>query len=101
MNIGVLKEIKEDERRVALQPNQAQALSRLGHNLYVEIGAGEAAGFSDADYQACGAKIAMKDEVLARARLLLKVKEPLRSEYSDYAPHHILFTFLHFDENNV
>ncbi|MER8684721.1 hypothetical protein [Mesorhizobium sp. M1405] len=101
MNIGVLKEIKEDERRVALQPIQAQALSLLGHNIYVEIGAGEGAGFSDADYQACGGKLAMKDEVLARARLLLKIKEPLRSEYSDYAPHHILFTYLHFDENNV
>ncbi|MES0063650.1 hypothetical protein [Mesorhizobium sp. M0041] len=101
MNIGVLKEIKEDERRVALQPIQAQALSRLGHNIYVEIGAGEEAGFSDADYLAGGGKLAAKDEVLARARLLLKVKEPLRSEYSDYAPHHILFTYLHFDENNV
>ncbi|MER9545277.1 hypothetical protein NKI72_25005 [Mesorhizobium sp. M0437] len=99
MKIGVLKEIKEDERRVALQPIQAQALSRLGHDIYVEIGAGEGAGFSDADYLACGGKVAAKDEVLARARLLLKVKAPLRSEYSDYAPHHILFTYLHFDEN--
>ncbi|MCK1732327.1 hypothetical protein [Bradyrhizobium sp. 142] len=99
MNIGVLKEIKQDERRVALQPSQARALSSLAHNIYVESGAGERAGFSDADYQASGAKIVRKDEVLARARLLLKVKAPLRSEYDDYAPHHILFTYLHFDEN--
>ncbi|MES0198556.1 hypothetical protein [Mesorhizobium sp. M0011] len=99
MNIGVLKEIKEDERRVALQPIQAQALSRLGHNVYIEISAGEGAGYSDSDYQVRGGKVAMKDEVLAQAQLLLKVKAPLRSEYSDYSPHHILFTYLHFDEN--
>lgn len=99
MNIGVLKEVKQDERRVALQPIQAKALSSLTHNIYVEVGAGEGAGFSDADYRASGANVVTKEEVLARARLLLKVKAPLRSEYADYAPHHILFTYLHFDEN--
>lgn len=99
MNIGVLKEIKPDERRVALQPVQAQDLSRLGHRVYVEIGAGEGAGFSDADYQANGATVVLKSELLTKSRLLLKVKAPLRSEYNDYDPHHILFTFLHFDEN--
>ncbi len=99
MNIGVLKEIKRDERRVALQPVQAKDLSRLGHKVYVEAGAGEGAGFSDADYQASGARVVVKNEVLAEARLLLKVKAPLRSEYNDYGPHHILFTYLHFDEN--
>ncbi|RWD57056.1 MAG: hypothetical protein EOS36_27130 [Mesorhizobium sp.] len=99
MDIGVLKEIKEDERRVALQPIQAQALTRLGHNVYVEISAGEGAGYSDADYQAHGGKVVMKDEVLAQAQLLLKVKAPLRSEYSDYTSRHTLFTYLHFDEN--
>lgn len=99
MNIGLLKEIKQDERRVALQPIQAKALSREGHNVYVELGAGEGAGFSDADYRACGANVMPKDEILIRARLLLKIKAPLRSEYADYAPHHILFTYLHFDGN--
>ncbi|CDX30546.1 putative Alanine dehydrogenase [Mesorhizobium plurifarium] len=99
MDIGVLREIKEDERRVALQPIQAQALSRLGHKVYVEISAGEGAGYSDADYEAHGGEVVTKDEVLAQAQLLLKVKAPLRSEYSDYTPRHILFAYLHFDEN--
>jgi len=99
MNIGVLKEVKQDERRVALQPVQARALLNLDHRIYVEIGAGEGAGFTDEDYRASGAKVVAKGEVLARSQLLLKVKAPLRSEYADYGPHHILFTYLHFDEN--
>jgi alanine dehydrogenase len=99
MDVGVLREVKQDERRVALQPIQASMLSGLSHRLYVEIGAGEGAGFSDEDYRANGAEVVTKDEVLARSLLLLKVKAPLRSEYADYAPHHILFTYLHFDEN--
>ncbi|MDH2402761.1 hypothetical protein QCM77_22745 [Bradyrhizobium sp. SSUT18] len=99
MNVGVLKEIKLDERRVALEPIQARALSSLGHKVYVEIGAGQEAGFSDSHYEASGAKVVVKSDVLAKARLLLKVKAPLPSEYDDYAPHHILFTYLHFDEN--
>jgi alanine dehydrogenase len=99
MEIGVLKEVKQDERRVALQPIQANLLSGLGHRVYVEIGAGEGAGFSDEDYRANGAVVVTKDEVLDRSLLLLKVKAPLRSEYADYAPHHVLFTYLHFDEN--
>jgi alanine dehydrogenase len=99
MNIGVLKEIKQDERRVALQPIQARALLSLDHSISVEIGAGEGAGFADEDYRANGAMVVTKGEVLARSQLLLKVKAPLRSEYADYAPHHILFTYLHFDEN--
>jgi alanine dehydrogenase len=99
MNIGVLKEIKQDERRVALQPIQARALSSLEHRIFVEIGAGEGAGFADEDYRANGAVVVTKGEVLARSQLLLKVKAPLRSEYADYAPHHVLFTYLHFDEN--
>jgi alanine dehydrogenase len=99
MNIGVLKEVKQDERRVALQPLQARVLSSLDHSIYVEIGAGAGAGFADGDYLVNGAKVVTKSEVLARSKLLLKVKAPLRSEYADYAPHHILFTYLHFDEN--
>jgi len=99
MNIGVLKEIKQDEWRVALQPIQARALSSLDHSIFVESGAGEGAGFIDEDYRVNGAMVVTKGEVLARSQLLLKVKAPLRSEYADYAPHHILFTYLHFDEN--
>lgn len=99
MDIGVLREVKQDERRVALQPIQVGILSGLNHRLYVEIGAGEGAGFSDEDYRSNGAEVVTKEEVLARSLLLLKVKAPLRSEYTDYAPHHILFTYLHFDEN--
>ncbi|HTO60057.1 MAG TPA: hypothetical protein VMM15_02260 [Bradyrhizobium sp.] len=99
MDIGVLKEVKQDERRVALLPSQANVLVSSNHRLYVQFGAGEGAGFSDAEYRASGAELVTKTEVLARSRLLLKVKAPLRSEYVDYAPHHVLFTYLHFDEN--
>jgi alanine dehydrogenase len=99
MHIGVLKEVKQDEQRVALLPLQAQELSRAGHSVFVEGGAGEGAGVADADYEAGGATLVTKGELLARSTLLLKVKAPLRTEYTDYDPRHILFTYLHFDEN--
>jgi alanine dehydrogenase len=99
MDIGVLREVKQDERRVALLPRQARELSRAGHSVLVEAGAGEGAGLADSDYEASGARIVAKHELLARSTLLLKVKAPLRTEYDDYDPHHILFTYLHFDEN--
>ena len=99
MNIGILKEVKEDERRVALQPRHATMLASHGHCVFVESGAGDGAGFTDAEYCANGAAITTKQEVLARCQLILKVKAPILAEYQDYTPRHTLFTYLHFDEN--
>lgn len=99
MKIGVLKEIKEDENRVALIPDQVKILTALGHEVYVEHLSGEGAGFSDDAYAICGATIHSKIKVLENSILLLKVKAPLESEYNDYKKEHILFTYLHFDEN--
>ena len=99
MRIGVLKEVKPDERRVALLPRQVQALMEKGHLVIVENGAGAGAGFQDADYARRGAKLAGKAEVLHDCELLLKVKAPEPEEFSDYTASHTLFTYLHFDEN--
>jgi alanine dehydrogenase len=99
MNIGVLKEKKRDENRVALQPFQAGVLVEAGHSVFVETGAGLSSGFSDDEYLKNGAKVLEKQDVLDSVTLILKVKSPLKFEYSDYKPHHTLFTYLHFDEN--
>jgi len=99
MRIGVLKEIKQDEFRVALMPEQVKVLVDLGHEVFVESLAGEAAGFTDNEYIMNGAVSQSKTEVLDNGILLLKVKAPLESEYKDYQKKHILFTYFHFDEN--
>ena len=99
MFVGVLREIKEDERRVALQPFQARLLGERGHKVYVEEGAGVGAGFADTEYAANGASVVSKATVLERCTLLLKVKAPMPAEYGDYRDRHTLFTYLHFDEN--
>jgi len=99
VQIGVLKETKEDEHRVALQPHQARILANNGHRVYVEEGAGAGAGYPDLTYREHSATIAQKSEILANCTLLLKVKAPLRSEFSDYNSTHTLFCYLHFDEN--
>ncbi|KZL09443.1 Alanine dehydrogenase [Pseudovibrio axinellae] len=99
MRISVLKEIKPDELRVALRPDQASTLSRDGHEVYVEEGAGLASGFSDQNYLDCGALVRPKAQVIRAGKLLLKVKAPLEEEYEDYDQDKILFTYLHLDEN--
>jgi len=99
MNICVLKEIKVDENRVALQPHQAKKLIDLGHTIFVEYNAGLNSGFSNDDYEQNGAIIVSKNIALEKAKLVLKVKAPLESEYNDYKKNQILFTYLHFDEN--
>ncbi len=99
MRIGVLRERKPDETRVALTPREVAVLAGRGHTVDVEPGAGVAAGYPDAAFVRAGATLSPKAQILAACRLLLKVKAPLPEEYEDYAPHHILMTFLHFDEN--
>jgi alanine dehydrogenase len=95
LNIGVAKEIKSDEYRVALTPAGARELGQRGHEVIVETGAGDGSSFSDAAYEAAGARIASVDEVWADAELLLKVKEPIEPEYGRLREGLVLFTYLH------
>ena len=78
MVIGVLKEIKPNEYRVAAVPATVQEIVRRGHEVLVESGAGVGSGYSDADYEAAGAKIATTDEVWTKAELYYKVKDILK-----------------------
>ena len=95
MKIGVVKEIKSDEYRVALTPAGARELVERGHDVLVETGAGEGSAFPDAAYTAVGALTAQADRVWADCELLLKVKEPLPSEYPLLREGLVLFTYLH------
>jgi alanine dehydrogenase len=95
MRVGVVKEIKPDEYRVALTPAGARELVQHGHEVLVEAGAGEGSAFPDAAYAAVGARLVPVDEVWAEAQLLLKVKEPLPVEYPLIREHLVLFTYLH------
>ncbi len=96
MIIGVPKEIKEQEYRVALLPSAAYQLIKRGHQVLVEQGAGAGAGYPDADYAAAGATL-VKDHaaLFAQADLVVKVKEPLPGEYGLLKPGQLLFTYLH------
>jgi alanine dehydrogenase len=95
MKIGVAREIKPDEYRVALTPAGAFELVQKGHEVIVETGAGVGSSFADETYAAVGARIAAVDEVWESAELLLKVKEPIASEYSRLREGLVLFTYLH------
>ena len=95
MKIGVAKEIKTDEYRVALTPAGARELIQHGHDVVVESGAGVGSAFSDAAYEAAGARIASVDDVWADSELLLKVKEPIAPEYERLREGLVLFTYLH------
>jgi alanine dehydrogenase len=99
MKIGVAKEIKSDEYRVALTPAEARELVGRGHDVLVESGAGEGSAFPDGAYTARGASIASAEQVWAESELLLKVKEPLPSEYGLLREGQILFTYLHLAAN--
>ncbi len=95
MRIGVAKEIKPDEYRVALTPAGARELRQHGHEVVVETGAGAGSAFSDADYEAVGARLAGVEDVWEAADLVLKVKEPLPEEYPRLRDGQVLFTYLH------
>ena len=95
MIIGVPKEIKNNEFRVALTPSGAHALAS-NHTVLIESGAGVGSAISDADYVAAGAQIvATADEVWQRADMIMKVKEPISVEYPKMRKGQILFTYLH------
>ena len=96
MIIGVPKEIKEQEYRVALLPSGAYQLIKRGHSVVVERGAGVGAGYADGEYESAGAKMVdTHAEVFEQAHLIIKVKEPLPSELPLLRPGQILFTYLH------
>jgi alanine dehydrogenase len=95
MRIGVVKEIKTDEYRVALTPAGARELVQGGHDVLVEAGAGLGSAFPDFAYEAVGARIAGVDDVWGDSELLLKVKEPIEPEYARLREGMILFTYLH------
>ena len=97
MKIGIPKEIKTNENRIALVPAGAEALVTAGHTVIVEAGAGLGSGFSDAKYLAAGAQIAEgADALWAGADLIVKVKEPIEPEWKRIRPGQVIFTYFHF-----
>lgn len=97
MIIGIPKEIKNNENRVALTPSGAYELTKKGHTVYVQTAAGVNSGFADEAYVAAGAKILPTiEEVYAIAEMILKVKEPIEPEYALIKPGQLLFTYFHF-----
>ncbi|WEG17312.1 alanine dehydrogenase [Alkalihalophilus pseudofirmus] len=96
MIIGIPKEIKNNENRVAITPAGVVALTKAGHEILIEQGAGIGSGFEDVDYTAAGATIIPEaKDVWAKAEIVMKVKEPLSSEYGYFRKGLILFTYLH------
>ena len=95
MRVGVAKETKPDEHRVALTPAGARELAQKGHEVVVERGAGEGSSLSDGAYEAVGATIVSVDDVWGTSDLVLKVKEPLPAEFGRLREGLILFTYLH------
>ena len=100
MKIGIPKEIKNNENRVALTPGGAKTLILNGHTVFVETHAGENSGFSDELYRKAGAQIlSTAEEVFAIAEMIMKVKEPIKTEYKLIRPNQLLFTYFHFASN--
>jgi len=95
LRIGVPKEIKTDEYRVALTPAGARELIQRGHDVVVETTAGDGSAFADAQYERAGARIGSVDDAWDTSDLVLKVKEPIESEYSRLREGLVLFTYLH------
>lgn len=97
MKIGVPKEIKNNESRVGMTPAGVFELIKYNHEVYIQSTAGEGSGFFDSDYLEVGAKILNTiEEVYASSEMIVKVKEPIASEYPLIQSHHILFTYFHF-----
>jgi alanine dehydrogenase len=100
MIIGCPREIKAQECRVALLPSAAYQLTRRNHTVLIEKGAGEGSGYSDDEYRVAGAEIVLTlEEIFERADMIVKVKEPLPSEFRLLRPGQILFTYLHLAAN--
>lgn len=95
MQIGIPKEIKNNENRVAITPAGVLNLVKAGHSVYIESGAGVGSGFTDDSYQEAGAKIEASAADVWNKAMVMKVKEPLPSEYVYFHKGLILFTYLH------
>jgi len=95
MEIGVPKELKSQENRIAITPGGAHELIRNGHQVFVESGAGIGSGITDAEFQAAGAVIVPYPEDAWSRQLVLKVKEPLKEEFRYFHEKLLLFTYLH------
>ncbi|HWJ45938.1 MAG TPA: hypothetical protein VNR63_11175, partial [Gaiellaceae bacterium] len=97
MKIGVPKEIKTNENRIALVPAGAEALISAGHSVLVEKGAGIGSGFSDDDYTAVGARIAPDAATVWKdSEMIMKVKEPIKPEWPHMRKGQLIFTYFHF-----
>src|SRR6266705_5931216 len=97
MKIGIPKEIKTNENRVALVPVGAESLAAAGHTVMIEKGAGEGSGFLDSAYTSVGAKIgADADAVWREAEMIMKVKEPIAAEWPRMKKGQVIFTYFHF-----
>lgn len=97
MIIGVPKEIKNNENRVALTPAGTQEFVRRGHTVHVQTKAGDGSGFSDEEYMGAGAKIVSSaKEVFDIAEMIIKVKEPIEQEYGLIRKDQLVFTYFHF-----
>jgi alanine dehydrogenase len=97
MKIGVPKEIKTNENRVALVPAGAEALVAAGHTVMIEKGAGEGSGFPDSTYASVGAKVGSDtDTVWREAEMIMKVKEPIKPEWPRMKKGQVIFTYFHF-----
>lgn len=97
MIIGVPKEIKNNENRVALTPAGAQELTKRGHTVNVQTSAGEGSGFADQEYVKAGAKIQPNAEaIFSSAEMIMKVKEPIEQEYNLIRKDQLVFTYFHF-----
>ena len=97
MNVGVVREIKENENRVSVVPSGVETLVQAGHQVYVETLAGAGTGITDEDYRAAGAIVAPSAaETWRRSDLICKVKEPLPQEWDLIERRHTLFTYFHF-----
>lgn len=96
MVVGVPKEVKQDEYRVAMTPAGVMALRQLGHEVLVEEGAGIGTHIPDDEYRQAGAQVLPVANVWAKADLIVKVKEPQPQEYPHIRPGQMLFTYFHF-----
>ncbi|MCO4293762.1 alanine dehydrogenase [Solitalea sp. MAHUQ-68] len=97
MIVGLPKEIKNNENRVALTPGGVTELIKNGHTVYVQASAGNGSGFNDEEYKSAGATILPTiEEVYAIAEMIVKVKEPIESEYKLIKPNQLVFTYFHF-----
>ncbi|HUR73914.1 MAG TPA: alanine dehydrogenase [Sporichthya sp.] len=96
MKVGVPREVKEHEYRVAITPAGVHEFTRHGHQVFIEHDAGTGSSITDADFVAAGATVlATADDVWATAELVLKVKEPIAEEYGRLRADQVLFTYLH------